>query len=341
MLRDIFSLNENDPILDKKFRKKQIWEFIFKKKIFSFDLMKNLPLALRERLNASFSILGLEEQRRQKASDGTVKFLFRLSDDSSVEAVLLEDKNSNYTFCISTQCGCRMGCTFCKTGEMGLIRDLTPAEIVSQILFIAGYLQEKHDIGEKKFNIVFMGMGEPLDNFDNLLAAIRLIIAKDGFALSPQRITVSTCGVAAKIPPLLEEVPSIGLAVSLNSAIESKRSSIMPITRKYPLKELAAVLTDCFERFHNRITLEYVLIKGFNMGEEDIEALKMFNSKAFHINIIPLNRSEAEAERPSEAEIKFFITRLEQMNFRVSRRYRRGDEIQAACGQLYWEEMKE
>lgn len=303
--------------------------------------MTNLPLAMRRALQEKYSILQLSEVKKVTSTDNTVKFLFKLDDEDDtefyIESVLLQDKSGRYTFCISTQCGCRMGCTFCKTGSMGLQKNLTYDEILSQILFLADSVQLTGE-DKKFFNIVFMGMGEPLDNKKELIKTIGILLDKDYFALSAGRITVSTCGLLDAVPEVFDKFPKIRLAVSLNSARQEQRVSIMPIARRYPVDRMAKQLLSFYDKYQKRITLEYVLLKNFNDTDMDIKALDVFKGPAFHLNIIPYNSADPKDPGcPTEPEISSFITKLEKRGFAVSRRYRRGRDIQAACGQLYTE----
>ncbi len=332
-------LNKTD-ILDKTYRYKQILESVFVNGKIDFKDISNIPRDLRERLRDVSEIVNLKEETREVSVDGTVKFLFRLHDGAFIESVFLVDINSNVTFCISTQVGCRMGCVFCRTGTMGLVRNLTSYEILSQIIYIYSYMFNECDIKDRLFNIVFMGMGEGLDNFDNLVDTIKLIVKKEHFGLSPSRITVSTCGLADMITRFSFIYPNVRIAVSLNSPIQEKRASIMPVSNKYPIDKLASVLKEIYQRTRNRITLEYVLIKDYNMSDEDIKALSIFNSDAFHINLIPLNHSDENVKRPEENDITSFMSKLEKKGFCVTRRYRRGADIKADCGQLCTEFKK-
>lgn len=323
-----FFKSPDNEYFDKPFRIKQIFTFIFKQKIFDFQAMTNISTALRDALDNDYGVLDIEKVDVKESVDGTKKFLFKLSDDNCIESVVLKDKNERLTFCISTQSGCRMGCTFCLTGKMNLKRNLNFSEIVSQVLYLSALHPDKH------FNIVFMGMGEPLDNYDNLAFAIKVFTDKLYMDMSVTRITVSTCGLVHKIPQLVNDFPSINLAVSINTLIQEKRERIMPISRKYPVDVLMKTLNECYVSTKNRITLEYVLLKGFNMGQEDIDAFSGLKRGRFLINIIPENQRE---HRPSEKSVTAFCNKLRAMGFNVSRRYRRGDDISAACGQLYWE----
>ncbi len=332
----ISALHNNITIFTEQYRYKQLNEALFQKALLSFNSITTLPLSIREELAEKFSILDITEENRLISKDGTVKFLFKLSDGNYIESVFLKDINNRVTFCISTQCGCRMGCIFCKTGKMGLIRNLNYSEIISQILYLNNYQKYSQKIDDKKFNIVFMGMGEPLDNLENLLIAIQMLVDKNRFAISQSRITVSTCGIIDKLDLLLEKFHNIKIAISLNTAIQQEREKIMPIAKKFGIEKLVKALKDIYSKYKNRITLEYVLIKNYNMSEEHIKALELFKEPSFHINLIPLNHSDENIKRPDEKEITEFYNKLKKRNFCVTRRYRRGADINADCGQLFY-----
>ncbi len=318
------------------FRLKQINTAVFKQGIVQFKDISTLPVSIREELEGQFSILELTEASRETSVDGTVKFLFQLYDGNFVEAVFLIDKNQHVTFCISSQVGCRMGCVFCQTGKMGLIRNLTSREILSQVLYLHSFMVKECGLDDRMFNIVYMGMGEPLDNFDEVSESVRLITDKSLFGLSPSRITVSTCGLVDRIEPLLELFPSLRIAVSLNHPVQEKRELIMPVAKAFSLEYIATLLKKIYNARKNRFTLEYVLIKDNNMGSEEIKALELFLDDAFHINVIPLNHSDDVVKRPEERDIQSFVSKLERRGFCVTRRYRRGADINADCGQLYY-----
>jgi len=287
--------------------------------------MNNIPKKILIDLENNFNILDIEEKDIKKSFDGTIKYLFKLNDNNYIESVLLKDINYRYTFCISTQSGCRMGCTFCKTGKMGLKRNLTYTEIISQILFLSSMI-------DKSYNIVFMGMGEPLDNFDNLTKAIEIII--NNLKLSMSRITVSTCGITDKIIPLLEKFNSINLAVSLNSMIQKNREKIMPISKKYNINDLLTVIKYVINRYKNRITFEYVLIEDFNMNDDDLSEIAKLKEYNIMFNLIPANDDNIKLNQEA---INRFYNELKKLGINSTKRYRRGYDINAACGQLYWD----
>lgn len=318
--------NKEINFLDKSFRKNQILDFIFQKRDFDFKNYSNIPCVIREQLQTNFDVLKLSPELEKISKDGTRKYLFKLFDNNYIESVSLKDNNNRNTFCISTQCGCKMNCSICQTAKMGFKRNLDYIEIISQILFL---LQKN----KKLDNIVFMGMGEPLDNIKNLITSIKVI--NSFLKFSTTRITVSTCGIYDKLDELIENFPNIRLAVSLNASVQEKREKIMPISKSYPLKELLFTLDRIFEKNHNRITLEYVLIKNFNMLEEDIEGFKQIK-RYYHINLIPYN-SKDENVKPDVKSVNIFYKKLLSLGFNVTIRVRRGADIQADCGQLYYD----
>lgn len=334
------SIISSDPallnsIVKESYRKKQLEHFIYKRAAISFDEMHNLPKSIREELTNKFKILSIKLEKRLDSSDGTIKFLFKLDDGSFIESVYLKDQNNRVTFCISSQVGCRMGCLFCKTGEMGLKRDLTFDEIVSQVLYMFSIMRADSGVIDTAFNIVFMGMGEPLDNFDNVVKAVEIFIDKDKFSLSPNRITISTCGLTDKILPLVKLFPNINIALSLISANQEKREKIMPIAKRFSIDNILDTLKECYAYTKNRITLEYVMMKDFNIGRDDIDALKKFKNEMFHINLIPLNFESEQCKIPTEGEIKFLYNALIKIGFNVTIRVSRGQDIDGACGMLY------
>ena len=321
--------------IDKPYRIKQVIDFIINKKVYDFTDMSNIPKVVRQKFSECFDILDVQPIDMTQSNDGTKKFLFRTGNGLYIEAVYLKDKNKRITFCISSQSGCRMGCAFCRTSKMGLAGNLSYPQIISQVLFLSKVMADDPEVVDTAFNIVFMGMGEPLDNFDNLVKAIGILTDPDYFGMPQYRITVSTCGIMNMIKPLFEAYPGIMLALSLISASQEKRESVIPMAKKYKLIDMVKILDECHALYDNRITLEYVLIKGFNDSDDDIEELEMFRKDCYHLNIIPLNSNDET--RPSETEIKEFMNKLAKSGFNATRRYRRGDDIKADCGQLYWE----
>jgi len=326
------SIKDLEQIADKKFRVSQILNWIYKNYIIDFDNMKNLSKDLRAKLSNKFDNKLPKILKKETSIDGTQKFLLELSDKNEIEMVLIPYKNKN-TLCVSSQVGCKRNCQFCATAKMGLIRNLETYEILSQI-YIANRIL--HNDEKKLTNIVFMGMGEPLDNFDNVIKAVELLQNNDTFSFSPRRITISTSGVVPGIYKLSEINLKIKLAVSLNAAINEKRRILMPITIAYPLAELKKALKNFRKHSPYRITFEYVMIKNFNMFDEDIKAISSFlGDISCKLNLIPWNKvSFLDYESPSEEEVLEFEKKLQNNSFAVTRRKSRGSDISAACGQL-------
>ncbi|HIE39172.1 MAG TPA: 23S rRNA (adenine(2503)-C(2))-methyltransferase RlmN [Anaerolineae bacterium] len=322
------------------YRARQVWGWLYVHLADDFDRMTNLPRLLRERLEAETAIGVPEVVSTQVSPDGrTRKDLLRLADGETVEAVLMRYERRR-TACISTQVGCPIGCTFCATGQAGFRRDLTTGEIVAQSLHFARLLRGE---GERLTNVVLMGMGEPLLNYDASLAAIRRLTDSAGFNLGQRRITLSTVGIVPGIDRLANEVGAqragplqITLAISLHAATDELRDQLVPINRRYPLDELFAACHRYFARTGRRISFEWALIAGVNDAPEQAEALaaRLPGLRA-HVNLIPLNPTPAYRGRPSSREaIAAFAAVLKRCHIPHTVRVRRGIEIQAGCGQL-------
>lgn len=323
--------------VDKPSRIKRLFDNVFKNGITDITKMEDIPLLIRAKLQTEYQILSVKENTRKISKDGCVKFLFELQDGLYIESVLLVDKNNRVTLCISSQVGCRMACSFCKTAQMGLLRSLSYHEIVSQVIFMFSFMKTDLNIHTKIFNIVYMGMGEPLDNLDNVVKSLEILTDKNCFFLHASWITVSTCGLMDKVPILLEHFPRLRVAISLNSAIQSDRKTIMPVSNAFPVDSIHATLMNIYSLYKRRLLLEYVLIPGINDRDCDIDALELFNHKAFHINIIPLNTSDVSSKKEDILYAMEFIDKLMKRGFFVTRRIRRGYDISADCGQLFLE----
>jgi 23S rRNA (adenine2503-C2)-methyltransferase len=321
---EITTLLNNEP----SYRALQIFQWIHRE-IGSFKAMSNIPTQLRSTLEKQCILRGSHPAEVLRSHDGTVKYRITLGDEYSVESVLLTDSQGRKTACLSTQVGCAMGCTFCRTGSRGLKRNLTASEIVEQYHHL---LSEGGTIS----NIVFMGMGEPFMNTGPLYKAIRILTHWEGPALSPRRITVSTCGIASKLHTLVEEAPGVRLAVSLPSADPVKRRKLMPGASTYSLSDLKESLKAHQAASGDRITIETVLFSGVNTAREDARELVSFaEGLRVVINVIPFNPfEEALFREPSEDEARKYIDVLEKEGLKVTRRYRRGRGILGACGQL-------
>lgn len=315
---------------EKKFRAKQLFEAIHKQKIKNLDKLTTFSQDLKEKINNSSEIYGVKKVLELKSKlDETKKYLFELHDENVIESVLMKYKYG-YTVCISTQVGCKMGCAFCASTKKGLIRNLYASEMLDEIYEI----ERLNDIIVS--NIVLMGSGEALDNFDELIRFIELISAKEGKNLSKRNITISTCGLADKILKLAEYDYPITLTISLHNADEEERKKIMPITRKYPFDELIPALKEYQAKINKRISFEYVLIDGLNDSYQSALDIKnLLKDIKSHINLIPLNKIKEYDEEPSTSEnINKFKKYLEDFGFNVTIRRELGADINASCGQL-------
>jgi 23S rRNA (adenine2503-C2)-methyltransferase len=313
------------------FRARQIYHWIYRRGVSDFEAMTDLPRPLRATLAAELVLTTPRLIRRERSVDGTEKFLFALADDREIESVFIPDTPA-MTFCISTQVGCAMGCAFCLTGRMGLVRNLTAAEIVGQVRVLAGAL----DLRDRAFNIVLMGMGEPLHNYDETMKALRILADEHGLAVPPRRVTLSTVGLVPAIERLATEPLMPNLAISLHAASDGLRRELVPIGRKYSIEQVL----DACRRFplpkRRRITFEYVLLAGVNDGEAEARRLAgLLGDLRAKVNLIPLNAAPGISfERPSDAAVERFAGVLAAHRITVSVRKSRGRDIRAACGQL-------
>jgi 23S rRNA (adenine2503-C2)-methyltransferase len=316
------------------YRARQVWQWLFQKRATSFDEMTNLSRPLRDELAAAFSIGRLEILRCAEARDGTIKFLFGLADGESIESVLIPEAH-RLTLCISTQAGCGLGCAFCATAVLGLKRNLTASEIVDQVLEAGRTLT-----GERRItHIVLMGMGEPLANYDQTVRALEIITDGDwGVGISPRRVTLSTVGLVPQIKKLMEET-RVNLAVSLHAPNDELRGQLMPVNRKYPLQQLMDCCRELPLPRRKRITFEYVLLRGVNDSEIHARQLgALVRGIPSKVNIIPFNpHPQSKFARPADEEIARFQKILHDEGVQINVRRPRGDDIQAACGQLQGE----
>ncbi len=319
---------------DKKFRASQVYEWLWQKHAHSFDAMTNLSKDLRARLGESFDLPALRVDASQYSSDGTVKSRFKTVDNHLVEGVLIPT-DTRQTACVSSQIGCSLTCKFCATGYMGRKRNLHYDEIYDEVVLIS---QQAERIYQKKLsNIVFMGMGEPLLNYKNVLKAIERIAAPDGLGMSPRRITVSTAGVAKMIRQLGDDDVRFKLALSLHAANDKKRNEIMPINDTNDIRSLVDALNYFYKKTGNEITLEYILFRDFNDSPEDAaELVKVFRQiPADLVNIIEYNPIDmASFKKPDDAVTDRFMQHLEKNRVNARLRRSRGKDIDAACGQL-------
>ncbi len=311
------------------FRARQIGKWVYRKGALTFDEMTDLSKEMREFLKSSFSAGdSIELADEQISKDGTRKYLFRLRDGNQIESVLIPDKG-RHTLCVSSQVGCALGCTFCLTGTVGRIRNLTPSEILDQYLLANRYS------GGSVTNIVFMGMGEPLDNLDNLVRALKTMTDENFLALSPKRITVSTSGLVPRIKELGEQI-SVNLAVSLNAPRDELRDEIMPINRKYPIKELIKASVRFPVPPRKALMFEYVLLSGVNDSDRDAYDLgHLLGGINCKVNLIPFNEADPLPYRsPSRERVLSFQEILMSFGVNVRIRKSRGRDILGACGQL-------
>lgn len=318
---------------EQPFRAKQVYEWLWNKNAHSLSEMTNLSKSLRENLENHFSIKPAEIHVMQRSIDGTIKNAVKLHDGNVVESVLIPTAKRT-TACVSSQVGCSLDCTFCATAQLTRMRNLTAAEIVDQVTLIDKQSREYYQ--KPLSNIVFMGMGEPLLNYSSVTDAIRKITEDKGLGMSPRRITVSTSGIPKLIEKLADENLKVKLALSLHSAIEEKRNQLMPFSVKFPLTSIMESLSYWYQKTKSRITLEYIIWKGINDGNEDIKALiKFCKSIPSKVNLIQYNSIEGGKYSQANSNIiQNYVTALEQENIIVKIRKSRGDDIDAACGQL-------
>lgn len=331
-LQDIEALFES--LGEKKFRAKQLWEWLWQKHAASFADMTNLSKELRQKLGELFTLPALTVDATQYSSDGTVKSRFKTHDGHLCEGVLIPTE-SRYTACVSSQIGCSLSCRFCATGYIERKRNLDFDEIYDEVVLLNK--QSEKVYGKKLSNIVFMGMGEPLLNYKNVLRAIDRITAEDGFAMSPRRITVSTAGVAKMIRQLGDDKVRFKLALSLHAANDKKRNEIMPINETNNLKAIIDALNHFYKETKNEITLEYILFNNFNDSVKDAEELIRIYRQvpADLVNIIEYNPIDfAKFEKPSPERMEEFIGYLTKNRVNARLRRSRGKDIDAACGQL-------
>ena len=319
------------------YRGKQVWQWLFQKRAASFAEMTNLSSALRARLAEDFTISRLTILREAVSQDGTRKFLFGLSDGHSIESVLIPEAK-RLTLCVSTQAGCGFGCAFCATAVLGLKRNLRASEILDQILEASRSLPDDQRIT----HVVLMGMGEPLANYAETVKALNVMTDTGwGIGISPRRITLSTVGLVPQIQRLMEET-KVNLAVSLHAATDELRGRLMPVNRRYSLRQLM----DCCRTLpiprRKRITFEYVLLRGVNDSIDDAQALcQLLHGIRCKVNVIPFNPHPGSPfRRPDDAEVERFQQFLQIQGLQINIRRPRGDDIQAACGQLQGEELR-
>jgi 23S rRNA (adenine2503-C2)-methyltransferase len=321
----------------QRFHARQIFRWIYRRGVTDVEAMTDLSLELRAALAREFSLSTPALAHRETSIDGTEKFLLRLADGRQIESVFIPDTPA-MTFCISTQVGCAMACAFCLTGKMGLVRNLTAAEIVGQVRVLAGAL----DMRDTRFNIVLMGMGEPLHNYDETMKALRILADEHGFDMSPRRITLSTVGLLPALERLAREPVMPNLAISLHAPTDLQRGELVPINRKYGVSDIIAACKRFPLKKRSRITFEYVLLAGVNDSPQDARRLaKLVAGVKAKVNLIPLNAAAGiPFERPSDEAIDRFARIVSEHGVDVSVRKSRGRDIRAACGQLIVEGPK-
>lgn len=336
MKADIKSLNIKEltafmeGLGEKAFRAKQIYQWIHIKQVTTFDEMTNISKALIEKLKENAVLVTLKKETFQESKiDGTRKYLFCLEDGNVIESVLMKYKHGN-SVCISSQVGCRMGCRFCASTLDGLVRNLTPSEMLEQIYQIG------KDIGERISNVVVMGTGEPMDNFDNLLKFIELLTDENGLNISQRNLTVSTCGIVPKMKEFADAKLQITLALSLHASTQEKRLELMPVANKYEIHEVVDACKYYFEKTGRRVTFEYSLVGGVNDRDEDVKQLcTLIKGMNCHVNLIPVNPiKERSFVQPDNAVTIGFKNKLEKYGINATIRREMGRDIDGACGQL-------
>ena len=321
---------------EKPFRAEQIFKWLYQEKVKEFDEMTNLSLALREKLKENYTICNYKILRKQESKDGTIKYLFDVLDGNAIETVLMS-YHHGYSICVSSQIGCKMGCKFCASTGINFIRSLTSGEIVEQILAV------EQDTGFRISNVVFMGIGEPLNNYTNVVNAIRIINNQKGLNIGARHISVSTSGLVPGIYRLAEENIQCTLSISLHATNNEKRSSMMPVNNAFPIEELMQACKDYIAKTNRRISFEYALAKDNNDNLEDAkELVKLLHGMLCHVNLIPINKIENGAySKSSNENIIKFRDYLNDHGIVATIRRELGSDIDAACGQLRRKNLKE
>lgn len=313
------------------FRAQQLTEWLYQRHVSSYDEMTNLPAALRAVLSERFPLTMPEIVNRQVSRDGTRKYLIEFDDGIRVETVAIPSRGGDrLTVCFSTQAGCAIGCAFCATGREGFARNLTPGEIIDQVLIA------QDDMGKRVTNVVGMGQGEPFLNYDNTMAALRILNNKKGLEIGARHISVSTCGILPGIERFSEEPEQFTLAVSLHAARQGVRDLLMPNVARFKLGNLKSALQEYIAKTNRRVTLEYIMIDGVNDADEDLKALQKFCANLLcHVNLIPINAIEGSVFQPSEPEtIDRWLNAIQKKGTEATLRDSRGSDIDGACGQL-------
>ncbi len=314
---------------EKPFRAEQIAKWLYTEKVKSFDEMTNLSLELREKLKNNYTLSNFNILKKQESKDGTIKYLLDVLDGNAIETVLMRYHHGN-SICVSSQIGCKMGCKFCASTGINFIRNLTSAEIVQQIITV------EQDTGERISNVVFMGIGEPLDNYENVVKAVHIINHPKGLNIGARHISISTSGLVPKIYQLAEENIQCTLSISLHATSNEKRSKMMPVNQRYPIEELLQACRDYIAKTNRRISFEYALAKDNNDNLEDAKDLvKLLKGMLCHVNLIPINKIEnGTFTKSSNENIMKFRDYLNEHGIVATIRRELGSDIDAACGQL-------
>ena len=332
-----FSFSELAELLENefgatRFRATQLFEWVYRKGVTDLELMTNISRELRQRLAQRFSFPKASIHQRMISVDGTRKYLFEVEGGDLVESVMIKQPN-RMTLCVSSQVGCAMGCRFCRTGTMGLKRSLSTSEIIQQV---NGVIEDAKNFGDSFSNIVFMGMGEPLHNFDGVTRAVKILTDPKGFGMSPRKVTVSTVGLVPAIRKLAKSDVSVSLAVSLNSTTDEIRSQVMPINDRFPISELLDAIREFPVGPRKKVTIEYVMLGGLNDTKEDMQRLaKMMRGMPVKINLIPYNDNAGLGfDSPAKEWVHTWQRYLNTQGLQAFIRWSKGADIAAACGQL-------
>ena len=321
--------NELVSMGEKPFRAEQIFKWLYQEKVKSFDEMTNISLELREKLKENYTMCNFNILKKQVSKDGTIKYLFDVLDGNAIETVLMS-YHHGYSICVSSQIGCKMGCKFCASTGINFIRNLSSGEIVEQILAV------EQDTKVRISNVVFMGIGEPLDNYDNVINAIHILNNQKGLSIGARHISISTSGLVPKIYKLAEENIPCTLSISLHATTDEKRSAMMPVNDAYPIEELIKACKSYIEKTNRRISFEYALAKENNDNLEDAKGLvKLLKGMLCHVNLIPINKIEnGSFTKSSNEHIIEFRDYLNEHGIVATIRRELGSDIEAACGQL-------
>ena len=343
-MKNIYDFSQTDlenyflSIGDKKFRAVQILEWLYRKKVTSFDEMTNLSLKAIQALKENFVIEPLKLKTKWLSSDGTVKYLFELNDGNLIETVLMRHNYGN-SVCVTSEVGCNMGCSFCASGELGCVRRLTLSEMVLQVLYVDNELNKEN---ERVSNIVVMGIGEPFDNYETLLKFLSVVNYPKGLEIGARHITVSTSGIVPKIYEFAKFPLQINLAISLHAATNELRNKLMKINKAYPIEELMKAIDYYLKETNRRVTFEYILIEGINDSYEDaMNLVKLVRGVNCYINLIPYNEVATNPYKSTKHEdAEKFFSILSKNKINATLRMKHGDDVSAACGQLRAQTMK-